>query len=322
MDVRPRPHHQDQRGAVSGAVFVTGHRGLLGSALLRALAGREIITATRAELDLRDAAAVEQFIAARKPATIIHAAARNAGVLVQVMQPEGMLTDNMDVALNVIRAAARCGVKRLLYVASAAIFPEWASAADAKVAAGVPFGPTGGYALAKIAGMKLCAAVRAERRFTYHSICPCNLYGPGDNYGDAATVVAGMMRRMHRAAAEGDRVFKVWGSGRQTREFLHVEDAADACLWTLEYPQPPDHVNCGSGESVSMMALAVHLAEITGYTGTLEPDPSRPEGTPRPAVDHAWLREQHWQPRIALPVGLRATYAVFLAATAAGTLRE
>ena len=317
MDVRQGADHQDHGSPVNGPVFITGHSGLLGSALVRALAGCEIITATRAELDLRDAAAVEQFIAEKKPATIIHAAARNAGVLVHLRQPTGMLLDNMDVALNVIRAAARCRVPRLLYVSSATAF-----AGNENAVAGVTLGATGGYALAKIAGMKLCTAVREEQKLTYHSISPCNLYGPGDHYGEQATVVAGMMRRMHDAMHQGDRVFKVWGSGRQTREFLHAADLADACLWLLEYPQPPDHVACGSGISTSMLELATLLQEVTGYDGARETDPAKPEGTPRPALGHAWLREQHWQPSIALPGGLRDTYAAFVAATAAGTLRE
>lgn len=303
---------------MSGPVFITGHRGLLGSALLRALSGREVIIAGRGELDLRDAAAVERFIAEKKPATVIHAAARNAGVMVHVKQPVGMLLDNLDVALNIIRAAAHCGVPRLLYISAAAAFT---GAEGEPAVMGVHPGAGGGYALAKIAGMKLCAALREEQKLMYHSLSPCNIYGPGDNYGTSSTVVAGMMRRMHSAMERRDPVFKIWGSGRQTREFLHVDDIAEACLWTLQHPQPPDHVDCGSGESTPMLELAAMLAEITGFRGALEPDISKPEGMPRPALGHSWLREQHWQPKVTLREGLRATYTAFLAGMADGTLR-
>jgi len=307
---------------VNGPVFVTGHRGLLGSALRHALSGREVLTASRGELDLRGAAAVRAFIGDHKPAVILHAAARNAGIALHEREPAAMLADNLAVALHVIQTAAELRVPRLLFVSSAAIYAAGELPPEEGALQKLPGGPTAGYALAKIAGMALCDAVRRQHGLTFHSIIPCNLYGPGDNYHPAhATVVAGMMRRMDEAARAGDPAFPVWGSGQQTREFLHAADLADACRLLLETADPPPRANCGTGLGTSMRELAALLKDLTGYRGRVTADPSKPEGAPRPALQCDLLHRLGWQPQVTLEDGLRSTYAAFLEAKAAGTLR-
>ena len=310
---------------MNGPVFITGHRGLLGSALIRALAGRDIITATRAELDLRDAAAVEQFISERRPTGVIHAAAKNGGVGLHEAEPADMLADNLAISLNVIRAAAAARVPRLLYVSSAAIHAGEGTEplTESRAGALLPAGPTAGYALAKLAGMALCDAVSKQHGLTYHSIIPCNLYGPGDHYHPQhATVVPALLRRMHDAAAVNAASFPLWGSGSQRREFLHADDAAAACVLLLDHPAPPPRVHCGPGQSHSILDLARAIQAVTGYRGTLAPDLNKPDGPPRPGLDCTLLRSLGWEPRINLADGLRATYVAFKAAVAAGSLRE
>ena len=324
MDVRPRAHDQNRRAAVSGPLFITGHAGLAGSALRRAMPGRDIITASRGELDLKNADAVAAFLQHHRPSAIIHAAARNAGITLHEAEPAALLADNLAIAVNVIRAAADARVPRLLYISSAVVYAaaDTQPLAETCAATTLPGGPTAGYALAKIAGMALCEAVRKQHGLTFHSIIPCNLYGPGDNYHPQhATVVAGMMRRMHQAAHTSAPEFPIWGSGRQTREFLHADDLAAACLLLLDRSAPPPRVNCSPGISTAMFEIADHLKAVTGYTGTLVPDSSKPEGAPRPPLDCTLIRSLGWQPRIALPDGLCSTYAAFNAAIHAGNLR-
>lgn len=309
---------------MSGPLFITGHGGLAGSALLRAAAGQNILTASRAQLDLQNADAVAAFLAQHRPSAIIHAAARNGGIALHEAEPAGMLADNLAIALNVIRAAAEAMVPRLLYISSAAVYAAGGDqpCAEDNAAPTLPRGPTAGYALAKIAGMALCDAVRKQHGLTFHSIIPCNLYGPGDNYHPPdATVVAGMMRRMHEAAQSNAPQFSLWGSGQQTREFLHADDLAAACLLLLDHPDPPSRVNCSPGLTTSILQLAHHLQTVTGYTGTLVTDPSKPEGAPRPPLDCTLLRSLGWSPRVALLDGLRSTYATFKEGILTGTLR-
>ena len=286
--------------------------------------GRDILTASHGELDLRNADAVAAFLRQHRPSVIIHAAARNAGITLHEAQPAALLADNLAIAVNVIRAAAEARVPRLLYVSSAVVYAGKSSGplAESMAATSLPGGPTAGYALAKIAGMALCEAVRKQHGLTFHSIIPCNLYGPGDNYHpEHATVVAGMMRRMHEAACAGAPQFSIWGSGHQTREFLHADDLAAACLLLLDQSDPPPRVNCSPGISTPMLELADQLKAVTGYTGTLVPDSSKPEGAPRPPLDCTLLRSLGWQPQIALPDGLRSTYSAFKTASLDGSLR-
>lgn len=309
---------------MSGPVFVTGHRGLLGQALLRALSGREILTATRSNLDLTNSEAVHRFLAEHRPGAVIHAAARNGGLRLHESGPSAMLADNLAMAVNVIRGAHDAGIGTLINVSSACVYTAATAAPAGEASAGInmPEGLTANYALAKIAGMRLCDAYNDEDRPCFCSIIPCNLYGPGDNYHrDDATVVPSMMRRMHEATRAHLSTFNVWGSGRQTREFLHVDDLAAACVLLLDAEELPPRVNCGPGLSTTMLELAAALKNVIGFLGEIEPDPSKPEGAPRPGLDISLLRSLGWQPRIPLADGLRSTYAAFLEATAAGTLR-
>ena len=309
---------------MSGPVFITGHRGLLGSALLRASEGRKVITATRAELDLCDGDAVAEFIHDQKPAAIIHAAARNGGVALHEAEPAMMLADNLAIALNVIRAAADARVPRLLYVSSATVYAGEGSEplAESRAGAVMPTGPTAGYALAKLAGMALCDAVRRQHGLTFHSIIPCNLYGPGDNYHPQhSTVAPALLRRMHDAIATNATAFPLWGSGRQRREFLHAEDVAAACLHLLALSEPPARANCGPGGSTSIMELAREIQAVTQFSGTIVPDLTKPDGPPRPALDCTLLHHLGWSPRISLASGLRSTYEAFLKDSREGILR-
>lgn len=315
MDERTGAHDQNRGCSVSGLLFITGHAGLAGGALVRAAAtaSREVITASRAELDLSDGGAVAAYLKAQRPSAIIHAAARNAGIAIHETQPADMLADNLAITLNTIRAAAEAGVPRLLYISSATVYSPDGT---------LPAGPTAGYGLAKIAGMMLCEAVRRQHGLCYHSIIPCNLYGPGDNFHpDHATVLPGMMRRMHDALLSGAGEFRVWGSGRQSREFLHADDLAAACLLLLELPDPPARVDCSPGISTTILELAEQLKELSGFTGKIVTDPSKPDGTPRPLLDSTQLRGLGWLPRIPLEEGLRSTWEAFRAAYLAGTLR-
>jgi GDP-L-fucose synthase len=299
---------------MSAKLWITGHAGLLGSHLCSAAraAGWEVLTATRAELDLRDAAAVRGFLAQHQPAAIVHAAARNAGFAVHLAEPAGMLADNMSIALNVIQAAAEAGVPRLLYVSSACVYAGGGEGLMEKDALKeIPGGAMAGYALAKIAGMALCEAVSRERGVTYHSIIPCNLYGPGDNFHpERANVLAGMMRRMCDAGNADE--FTVWGSGTPRREFLHAADAAAACLLLLRVENPPPRVNCGAGTDVTMLELADLLRGVTGFRG-LVTDPSKPDGVARKLLNSSLLRGLGWEPRISLTEGLRETFAAMRA---------
>ena len=310
---------------MSGKIFVTGHRGLLGSALRRALSGSgcEVITAGREQLDLRDSAAVSAFLNQHRPAAIIHAAARNGGLLLHQAEPVAMREDNLAIATNVIRAAQEQGTARLIFVSSACVYTATGDTPQMETAAGavLPEGLLAGYAFAKIEGMKLCDAGHAEGR-AWCTIIPCNLYGPGDNYHpDHATVVPGMMRRMHEAVRAQLPEYKVWGSGRQTRELLHADDLAAACILLLNTERPPARVNCSTGTGTPMMELALNLKEVTRYDGGLITDPSKPEGSQRPMLDGTVLRCLGWAPRISLREGLEGTYAAFRADLAAGRLR-
>lgn len=309
---------------VNGSVFVTGHRGLLGSALVRAMTDREVITADRGELDLRNGEAVERFLAERRPDAIIHAAARNGGILLHVAEPVAMLEDNLAIAINVIRAARAREIPRLLYVSSACVYSGTDNAPQREecAATAMPEGRLAGYAFAKTAGVTLCDAIHKSGG-TYSSIIPCNLYGPGDNYHrDHATVVPRMMRQMHETVEAGKATFDIWGSGEQTREFLHADDLAAACLLMLNIENPPARVNCGPGAGTSMKELAAQLQTVTGFRGDIVPDRTKPEGEIRPGLDCTQLRGLGWSPRIALENGLRSTYDAFKSALANGTLRS
>jgi GDP-L-fucose synthase len=291
---------------------------MVGSAVLRALkaAGRnDLLTRTRAELDLCDAAAVDAFFAREKPETVIHCAARVGGIHANRTYPAEFIHENLAMAMNVIHSAWRHGVKRLLFLGSSCIYPRDAAQPMREdcLLTGPLESTNEAYALAKIAGLKLCQHYRAQYGVCFHSAMPTNLYGPGDNYHPSHShVIPGLIRRFDEAKRAGADAVTIWGSGRPRREFLHVDDLAAGLLRLLEVDNPPDWVNLGCGEDVTILELAGKVAAAVGYTGRIELDPSMPDGTPRKLMDISRMRALGWEPRIALDDGLRATYADFL----------
>lgn len=309
-------------------VFVAGHRGMVGSALVRRLRTRgdcALLLRDRTQLDLRDAAAVDRFFAAERPEIVLMAAARVGGIEANRTFPVEFLEDNLAIALNVIRSAFRHDTARLLFLGSSCIYPREAPQPIPEEALLTgPLEPTNeAYALAKIAGLKLCQYYRRQHGRLFHSVMPTNLYGPGDYYHpERAHVIPALLRRFHEARETGQPRVVLWGTGTPRREFLHVDDLADACLHLLELPDPPDWVNVGCGTDLTIRELAELLRQVTGYAGEMVFDPTRPDGTPRKLLDVSKLRATGWAPRISLHEGLAETYRDFLAARAAGTLRE
>ncbi len=299
-------------------IYVAGHRGMVGSAVVRALRARgheRLLTAGREEVDLREQSAVRAFLERERPEIVVLAAARVGGIVANASRPAEFLYDNLMVAANVIDAAWHCGVKRLLFLGSSCIYPREAPQPmpESCLLSGPLEVTNEAYALAKIAGLKLCQHYRAQHGALFHSAMPTNLYGPGDNYHpEESHVIPGLLRRFHEARQRGDAEVVVWGSGRPLREFLHVDDLAAACLHLLELEAPPDWVNVGSGEECSIAELAATIREVVGYRGVLRFDASRPDGTPRKRLDTTCLERLGWRPRIRLKEGLREAYQDFL----------
>jgi GDP-L-fucose synthase len=299
-------------------VYVAGHRGMVGSAVVRALASRrcEVITAGRDRVDLERQGEAEAFLAANKPDAVIVAAARVGGIHANSTYPAEFIAQNLAIALNTIHGSHKAGVAKLLFLGSSCIYPRLAPQPmrEEELLTG-PLEPTNEwYAIAKIAGIKLCQAYRRQHGADFISLMPTNLYGPGDNYHPLDShVVPALIRRFHDAKCEGAASVTVWGTGAPLREFLYVDDLAEACLFALEHYSGELHLNVGSGEEITIAALAALVAEVVGYRGKLLFDPSRPDGTPRKLVDSARLMALGWRPRTALRHGLERTYAAFLA---------
>ncbi|MDW8123391.1 MAG: GDP-L-fucose synthase [Geminicoccaceae bacterium] len=301
-------------------IFVAGHRGMVGKALLRRLAGEpvEILTAGRDVLDLTRQAEVEAWFERNRPQVVILAAAKVGGILANASFPVDFLEQNLLIEVNTIRAAHRFGVEKLLFLGSSCIYPKFAPQPIPEEALLTgPLEPTNEwYAIAKIAGLKLCAAYRRQYGCDFISAMPTNLYGPGDNW-DLATshVVAALIRKAHEAKMRGASSLEVWGSGTPLREFLFVDDLADACVFLLRHYSDELAINLGSGEEVSIAELARLICEIVGFRGTLRFDPSKPDGTPRKRLDLRRLEALGWRPRTPLREGLARAYAAFLEET-------
>lgn len=296
-------------------VFVTGHRGMVGSALVRRLQREpvaEILTAGRTTLDLTRQAEVEDWMADHKPDAVIHAAGRVGGILANRDYPADFLFDNLAMAQNVIRSAHNVGVEKLLFLGSSCIYPKMAPQPilESALLTG-PLEPTNeAYAIAKIAGVKLCQTFHAQHGADFISAMPTNLYGPGDNFDLASShVIPALMRKAHEAKRAGAPSMTIWGSGTPMREFLHVDDCADGCIFILKNMSRRAPVNLGSGEEVTIATLAQKVMEAVGYDGALELDTTKPDGTPRKIMDAATLRGAGWSPSIPLSEGLAATYA-------------
>lgn len=313
---------------IPSPIFVAGHRGMVGAAVCRRLSsesGIEILTRSRSELDLCDEGAVARFFEKEKPATVIFASAKVGGIHANKTFPVEFLTDNLRQELATIHASYRNGVKRFLFLGSTCIYPRLAKQPireDELLSS--PLEPTNeAYALAKIAGLKLCQYFRQQYGVLYHSAMPTNLYGPGDNYHpDHSHVLPGLIRRFHEAKQQGLPSVTIWGTGRPLREFLHVDDLADAIIHLCELENPPDWVNVGTSVDVSILQLAKLVAHAVGYSGEILTDPSKPDGTPRKLTDTTLIRSTGWAPKIPLQEGLERTYRDFLRETEEGSLRS
>jgi GDP-L-fucose synthase len=297
-------------------VWVTGHRGLVGDAVRRRLAdeGCEILTATREDLDLRRQRDVEDWMAAHKPQVIVGAAATVGGILANDTRPGEFLYDNTAIELNVIEAARKLKVEKLLFISSACVYPREAAqpmVEDALLTG--PLEPTNQwYSVAKIAGMMMCQAYRRQYGCDFISATPANIFGMGDNFDLASGhVVPALMRRAHEAKLRNLPELSVWGSGNQRREFMFVDDLADALVFLLQRYSGEQHVNVGIGGDVSIREMSESIARTVGYQGRLVFDTSKPDGMPRKFLDSRRLQAMGWRPKTAIEDGLRLTYRWF-----------
>jgi GDP-L-fucose synthase len=298
-------------------VFVAGHRGMVGAALVRRLAseGCEILTAPRSEVDLRDSGAVKAYLREMRPQAVIIAAAKVGGILANDTYPVDFLADNLEIELALFRGAFEAEVEKLLFLGSSCIYPKFAAQPireDALLTG--PLEPTNEwYAIAKIAGIKLAQAYRKQYGCDYIAAMPTNLYGPGDNYDLASShVLPALIAKAHAAKVSGAASFTIWGSGSPKREFLHADDCADALVFTLKHWSHAEHINVGSGEDIAIADLARLVAEVVGFDGEIEKDLTKPDGTPRKLMDESRLKALGWAPRIALKDGIADAYREFL----------
>ena len=303
----------------SDKIFVAGHRGLVGSAIIRRVESEgfnNLPKRNRSELDLADEEAVRHFFAQEKPGVVIFAAARVGGIKANNDFPVEFLLDNLRIQNNVIHAAHQAGVRKLLFLGSSCIYPKFAPQPISETALlSGPLEPTNeAYAIAKIAGIKLCQAYSREYGANFISAMPTNLYGPNDNFDlETSHVLAALLRKAHEAKTRKVRELIVWGSGKPRREFLHVDDLASACLFLLEKYDSPEIINVGCGEDISIRELAELICDVVGFDGELAWDMTKPDGTPRKLLDITKLHDLGWQPTIPLRDGIAQTYHWFLA---------
>lgn len=299
-------------------IYVAGHLGLVGSAIhrrLRAEGYTRLVARTGAELDLRDASAVEEFFGAARPDYVFLAAAKVGGILANSTYPADFIRDNLLIQTNVIHAAYRCGVKKLLFLGSSCIYPKHAPQPmkEEYLLTGVLEPTNEWYAVAKIAGIKMCQAYRRQYDFNAISLMPTNLYGPGDNFDlETSHVLPALIRKFHEAKVSMAGSVTVWGSGNPRREFLHVDDLADAALFLMENYDSGEIINVGCGSDVTIRELARLIADVVGCSAEIAFDPSRPDGTPRKLLDVSRVHSLGWRHRLDLRDGLTRTYGWFL----------
>ncbi len=315
-------------------IYIAGHNGMVGSAILRQLAAKgehELITATRAQLDLTDQAAVRHFMRTQRPNTVILAAAKVGGIMANDTYPADFIYENLMITCNVIHAAHNVGVQRLLQLGSSCIYPRDAAQPMAEHALLTgPLEPTNEpYAVAKIAGIKLCESYNRQHGTDYRSIMPTNLYGPGDNFHpEHAHVLPSLIDRFHHAAkTEADQV-PIWGTGKPRREFLHVDDLASAALFVMQLDRQTyaaethpmrSHINIGTGRDTSILELARTVAEVVDFKGQIICDPTKPDGAARKLMDVSQINRLGWRANVNLRDGIRATYDWYLAQIDAGS---
>lgn len=304
-------------GLAGKRVWVAGHQGMVGSAIMRRLAREDciLISAARSELDLKDQAAVRAFVERERPQAVFLAAAKVGGILANDTFPADFLYDNLMIEANVVEASFRCGVEKLLVLGSSCVYPRLAPqpmSEDALLTG--PLEPTHEwYAVAKIAGIKLAQAYRRQHGCDFISALPTNLYGPGDNFDPATShVMAALIRKAHEAKVRGDRQLVVWGTGTPRREFLHVDDCADALVLLMRAYSGPAPVNVGSGTDETILDIARMVCASVGFEGEIVQDTSKPDGPPRKLMSNDRLRDLGWAPTVGLPEGIAHTYAAFL----------
>jgi GDP-L-fucose synthase len=312
-------------------IYLAGHRGMAGSAILRQLNARQaggediqLVTRTHAELDLTDQAAVRLFLQSERPDVVILAAAKVGGIHANNTYPADFIYENLMMEANVVHQAFEAGVGRLLFLGSSCIYPKAAPQpmAEEALLTGVLEATNEPYAIAKIAGIKLCESYNRQHGTDYRSVMPTNLYGPGDNFHpENSHVLPALIRRFHEAAQAARGEVVIWGTGTPRREFLHVDDMAAASLFVLDLPrdqyesstQPMlSHINVGCGEDISILELAHLVARVTGFKGKIATDPSKPDGTMRKLMNVSRLAAMGWKPKIALQEGVESTYSWYL----------
>lgn len=297
-------------------VFVAGHRGMVGSAIVRRLRTEdcEVLIADRSELDLRRQSDVERWFGERRPHAVFHAAGTVGGIFANATRPAEFLFDNLAMEANVIEAAYRTGVEKLLFLGSSCIYPREADQPihESALLSGPLEATNEWYAVAKIAGIKLTQAYRRQYGSDFISVMPTNLYGPGDNFDlRYGHVLPALMRKVHEAKAAGLASVEIWGSGRPRREFLYVEDLADACVFSIKRLSGEEFVNIGTGQDLAISAVAKLIADTVGFDGRFVYDPSKPDGTPRKLLDVSRLKGLGWEAPTSLIDGLRLTYDWF-----------
>lgn len=314
--------------STTSKLLIFGARGMVGSALTRAAEARgitDILAPSSSELDLTNQPDTEAYIAAHRPDEVIVAAAKVGGIHANSTYPADFIYINLMIAANTIHGAYKVGVPRLLFLGSSCIYPKFApQPMPESCLLTSELEPTNeAYAIAKIAGVKLCEHYRKQYGVLYHSAMPTNLYGPGDNYHpENSHVIPAMLRRFHEAKVAGAESVQIWGTGTPKREFLYVEDLADACFHLLDLENPPNLVNMGYGDDVSILELAQAVAATVGFAGEITTDPTKPDGTARKLMDNSILKSLNWSPKIDLATGLKLAYQCFLDEEASGSMRN
>lgn len=302
----------------SARIYVAGHRGLVGSAIVRRLereAYDNLVVRTSGELDLRDASAVNAFFECERPEFVFLAAAKVGGIHANNTYPADFLRDNLQIQTNVIDSAYRAGARKLMFLGSSCIYPKLTSQpiSETSLLTGPLERTNEAYAIAKIAGLKMCEAYRLQYGFDAITIMPANLYGPGDNFHlENSHVLPALIRKFHEAKIRGDASVVVWGTGTPRREFLHSDDLADACLFLMQRYESGNLINVGCGEDFSIRELAELVRNVTGFVGRIDFDASKPDGTPRKLLDVTKLNELGWKPSIKLRQGIEQSYRWFL----------